>query len=91
MSTDPNIAGVIYNGPLMDVTKQQFEHLLAVNTVAVHMMTRTFLPLLKTHDRVRNKVINISLQSGFTYTPFYRHLFIKQICIRSTFYSWCKY
>ena len=65
-----NIAGVIYNGPLMDVTKQQFEHILAVNTVAVHMMTRTFLPLLETHDQVRNKVINISSQSGLRTLPF---------------------
>jgi NAD(P)-dependent dehydrogenase (short-subunit alcohol dehydrogenase family) len=65
-----NIAGVIYNGPLMDMSKQQFEHILAVNTVAVHMMTRTFLPLLETHDRVRNKFINISSQSGLRTLPF---------------------
>lgn len=37
-----NIVGVIYNGPRMNVTKQQFEHILAVNTIAVHMMTKTF-------------------------------------------------
>lgn len=65
-----NIAGVIYNGPLMDVTKQQFEHILAVNTVAVHMMTKIFLPLLETQDKVRNKVINISSQSGLRTLPF---------------------
>lgn len=65
-----NIAGVIYNGPLMDVTKQQFEHILAVNTIAVHMMTKAFLPILETHDKVRNKVINISSQSGLRTLPF---------------------
>ncbi|MCL6247906.1 SDR family NAD(P)-dependent oxidoreductase [Acinetobacter sp. ANC 4945] len=65
-----NIAGVIYNGPLMDVSKQQFEHILAVNTIAVHVMTRTFLPLLETQDQVRNKVINISSQSGLRTLPF---------------------
>lgn len=65
-----NIAGVIYNGPLMDVSKQQFEHILAVNTVAVHMMVKTFLPLLETHDQIRNKVINISSQSGLRTLPF---------------------
>ncbi|MEG1855203.1 MAG: SDR family NAD(P)-dependent oxidoreductase [Acinetobacter sp.] len=65
-----NIAGVIYNGPLMDVTQQQFEHILAVNTIAVHMMTKAFLPLLETHDKLRNKVINISSQSGLRTLPF---------------------
>ena len=65
-----NIAGVIYNGPLIDVTQQQFEHILAVNTIAVHMMTKAFLPLLETHDKVRNKVINISSQSGLRTLPF---------------------
>ena len=65
-----NIAGVIYNGPLIDVTQQQFEHILAVNTIAVHMMTKTFLPLLETHKKPRNKIINISSQSGLRTLPF---------------------
>lgn len=65
-----NIAGVIYNGPLMDVTKQQFDHILAVNTVAIHMMVKTFLPLLETKNKIHNKVINISSQSGLRTLPF---------------------
>ncbi|AXY60113.1 MULTISPECIES: SDR family NAD(P)-dependent oxidoreductase [Acinetobacter] len=65
-----NIAGVIYNGPLMDVTQSQFEHILAVNTVGVHMMAKTFLPLLQSKNKQRNKIINISSQSGLRTLPF---------------------
>lgn len=64
-----NVAGVIYNGPLMDVSKQQFEHILAVNTIGVHLISQALLPLLETNHR-RNKIINISSQSGLRTLPF---------------------
>lgn len=64
-----NVAGVIYNGPLMDVTKQQFEHILAVNTIGVHLISQALLPLLET-TQGRNKIINISSQSGLRTLPF---------------------
>lgn len=64
-----NVAGVIYNGPLMDVTKQQFDHILAVNTVGVHILSQAFLPILQTNNG-RNKIINVSSQSGLRTLPF---------------------
>ena len=64
-----NIAGVIYNGPLMELSKKQFEHILGVNVVGVHAMTQALLPFLS-HNSEPSKIINMSSQSGLRTLPF---------------------
>lgn len=63
-----NIAGVITNGPLMDLDAQTFQNVLAVNVVGVHNVTRAFLPLLRQAGRAT--VVNMSSASGSRTMPF---------------------
>lgn len=63
-----NIAGVITNGPLVDLPPEEFANLLAVNVVGVHAMTRALMPLLRAGDRPR--VLNMSSESGARTLPF---------------------
>src|SRR5262249_25434429 len=41
-----NIAGVITNGPLVDLTSDAFLKVLSVNVIGMHNVTRAFLPLV---------------------------------------------
>jgi NAD(P)-dependent dehydrogenase (short-subunit alcohol dehydrogenase family) len=63
-----NIAGVVTNGPLLDLPARTFNDVLAVNVVGVHSMTRAFVPLLSEHERPR--IINMSSSSGRRAMPF---------------------
>ena len=63
-----NIAGVITNGPLVDLTAQTFQQVLAVNVIGMHAVTRAFVPLLREHPHAR--VINMSSASGSRTMPF---------------------
>ncbi len=63
-----NIAGVITNGPLMDLTESRFQQILMVNVVGIHTVTRAFVPLLRKHKASR--VINLSSASGTRTMPF---------------------
>ena len=64
-----NIAGVIYNGPLTELTKKQFEHILGVNVVGVHSITQALLPFLSNNPEP-SIIINMSSQSGLRTLPF---------------------
>lgn len=63
-----NIAGIITNGPLVDLPAETFSQVLAVNLVGMHSVTRAFLPLLRDHPHAR--VINMSSASGSRTMPF---------------------
>ncbi len=63
-----NIAGIITNGPLVDLSAETFSQVLAVNLVGMHSVTRAFLPLLRDHPHAR--VINMSSASGLRTMPF---------------------
>ncbi len=63
-----NIAGIITNGPLVDLSAETFSQVLAVNLVGMHSVTRAFLPLLRDHPHAR--VINMSSASGSRTMPF---------------------
>lgn len=61
-----NIAGMTTNGPLADLTTETFSHVLAVNLVGTHTVTRAALSLLHRGSRV----INMSSSSGTRTMPF---------------------
>jgi NAD(P)-dependent dehydrogenase (short-subunit alcohol dehydrogenase family) len=63
-----NIAGVVTNGPLLDLCAAKFHDVLAVNVVGMHTMTRAFVPLLRQHGHAR--IINVSSSSGQRVMPF---------------------
>lgn len=63
-----NIAGIITNGPLVDLSAETFGQVLAVNLVGTHAVTRAFVPLLREHPHAR--VINMSSASGSRTMPF---------------------
>jgi len=68
-----NIAGVITNGPLVDLSASEFSNLLAVNLVGMHAVTRAFLPLLGSDPGRRGapgRIVNISSASGTRTMPF---------------------
>lgn len=62
-----NIAGIVKNGPLVDLSGAEFQDILAVNLVGVHVVTRAFLPLLSASG---GRVVNISSSSGRRTLPF---------------------
>lgn len=61
-----NIAGVIVNGPLVDLSGDTFANVLAVNLVGAHNVTRALLPLMRPGGRV----VNMSSASGVRTLPF---------------------
>ncbi|MCZ0991049.1 SDR family NAD(P)-dependent oxidoreductase [Streptomyces diastatochromogenes] len=61
-----NIAGVITNGPLVDLTADAFLKVLSVNLIGIHNVTRAFLPLIAKGG----KVVNMSSASGTRTLPF---------------------
>lgn len=63
-----NIAGIITNGPLIDLSADTFHQVLAVNVIGMHSVTRAFVPLLRDHPQPR--VINMSSASGSRTLPF---------------------
>lgn len=63
-----NVAGVIWNGPLIDMSAKAFEQLLAVNLLGVHRTTVAFLPLLRVGSGAT--IVNMSSQSGARTMPF---------------------
>lgn len=63
-----NAAGVVTNGPLLDLDAETFLDVLAVNVVGVHEVTRAFVPLLRPHEHPR--IVNISSASGRRTVPF---------------------
>lgn len=68
-----NIAGIIVNGPLVDLCPQDFSNLLAVNLVGMHAVTQAFLPLLGSdpgRPGLPGRIINMSSQSGVRTMPF---------------------
>lgn len=68
-----NIAGVISNGPLVDLSADAFSNLLAVNLVGMHAVTRAFLPLLGSDPRrcgAPGRIINMGSASGTRTMPF---------------------
>lgn len=68
-----NIAGVIVNGPLLDLSAAQFGDVLAVNLVGMHSVTRAFLGLLGSDPQrsgAAGRIINMSSASGTRTMPF---------------------
>ncbi|WP_435229301.1 SDR family NAD(P)-dependent oxidoreductase [Streptomyces sp. Tue6028] len=63
-----NIAGVITNGPLLDLSPKLFETVLGVNVVGTHATTQACLPLLRRSTNAR--VVNMSSASGRRTLPF---------------------
>ena len=63
-----NIAGVISNGPLVDLSEATFGNILGTNLVGMHNTTRAFLPLLMRANGAR--VVNMSSASGTRTLPF---------------------
>ncbi|HPA08894.1 MAG TPA: SDR family NAD(P)-dependent oxidoreductase [Methanoregulaceae archaeon] len=63
-----NIAGVITNGPLVDLSAGKFQQILTINVIGTHNVTRAFLPLLMKH--AGSRVINTSSSSGTRTLPF---------------------
>lgn len=63
-----NVAGIITNGPLLDLEPETFRQVLAVNLVGMHATTRSFMPLLRRATGAR--VINMSSASGRRTLPF---------------------
>lgn len=61
-----NIAGIITNGPLVDLSTETFRQVLAVNVIGIHTVTREFLRFLRPGGRV----INMSSASGSRTLPF---------------------
>ncbi|CAL9606781.1 SDR family oxidoreductase [Streptomyces sp. enrichment culture] len=61
-----NVAGVVTNGPLADLSADALTDVLAVNVVGVHTVTRAFLPLLGEGSRI----VNLSSASGVRTLPF---------------------
>lgn len=61
-----NVAGVVTNGPLADLSAEAFAEVLAVNVVGTHTVTRAFLPLLGPGSRI----VNLSSASGVRTLPF---------------------
>lgn len=59
-------AGISVNGPLAEVSHDDWTRLLAVNVVAVADLTRLLLPVLRAN---RGQVIAINSGSGFTAWP----------------------
>lgn len=62
-----NIAGVLENGPLVDLTAEEFRNVLAVNLVGVHVVSRAFLPQLSASG---GRIVNVSSSSGRRTLPF---------------------
>lgn len=63
-----NIAGVISNGPLVDLDEKTFQAVISVNLIGVHNVSKAFLPLLRRSSAA--KIINISSASGSRTMPF---------------------
>lgn len=61
-----NVAGIITNGPLVDLSTETFRQVLAVNVIGMHTVTREFLRFLQPGGRV----INMSSASGSRTLPF---------------------
>lgn len=61
-----NVAGVIVNGPLLDLDAASFSNVLAVNVVGMHNVTRALLP----HIARGGRIVNVSSQSGRRVAPF---------------------
>lgn len=68
-----NCAGIISNGPLVDLDAGTFSNVLAVNVVGMHATTRAFLPLLGSDPQrtgTPGRIVNISSASGRRTMPF---------------------
>lgn len=63
-----NAAGIITNGPLIDLDEDTFANILAVNVIGTHSVSRAFLPALKRASR--STIINMSSASGTRTLPF---------------------
>lgn len=61
-----NVAGVITNGPLLDLDAATLTNVLAVNVVGVHNVTRALVPWIARGGRI----VNVSSQSGRRVLPF---------------------
>jgi NAD(P)-dependent dehydrogenase (short-subunit alcohol dehydrogenase family) len=68
-----NNAGIAVPGPLMYLPTEDFRHQLEVNLVSVLIVTKAFLPLLRTNrslDGKPGRIINISSTGGKFGGPF---------------------
>ncbi|BDA77429.1 short-chain dehydrogenase/reductase [Leptospira kobayashii] len=63
-----NVAGIVQNGPLCDVSSDEFKNILSVNVVGMHNISRAFLPFLMRAKSPR--IINISSTGGQRTLPF---------------------
>jgi len=63
-----NVAGIITNGPLLELDGASLQNVLAVNVVGIHNVTRAFFPLLQRAGSAR--VVNMSSASGTRTMPF---------------------
>ncbi|WP_167482944.1 SDR family NAD(P)-dependent oxidoreductase [Leptospira mtsangambouensis] len=62
-----NIAGIVTNGPLNDMTSTDFQNVINVNLIGIHNMCRSVLPLLV---KGKGRIVNISSQGGSRTLPF---------------------
>jgi hypothetical protein len=63
-----NNAGIARAGPLMDLPIQDLREQFEVNLFGIHMVTKTFFPLL---EKSKGRIIMMSSDSGFFATPFF--------------------
>lgn len=62
-----NNAGIVFGGPLIDVTAEELENVFAVNLLSVHRITRAFSPLI---IAARGRIVMMSSGSGKLANPF---------------------
>ncbi|EPG65727.1 SDR family NAD(P)-dependent oxidoreductase [Leptospira wolffii] len=63
-----NVAGIVQNGPLCDLSSDEFKNILEVNVVGTHNISRAFLSLITNSKSPR--IINISSTAGQRTLPF---------------------
>ena len=66
-----NVAGVVGQGPVEELTEEAWDHVFAVNCKGTFLMTREVVPLMK--ERGRGKIVNFSSKSGKTGSALMSH------------------
>jgi len=66
-----NVAGIVAQGKVEDISEQQWDHVFAVNCKGTFLFTKYVVPLMKTHQY--GKIVNFSSKSGKTGSALMTH------------------
>ncbi|MHC4519934.1 MAG: SDR family NAD(P)-dependent oxidoreductase [Planctomycetota bacterium] len=66
-----NVAGVVAQGRIEDISEEQWDHVFAVNCKGAFLFTKYVVPLMKKHQY--GKIINFSSKSGKTGSALMTH------------------